>query len=213
MKLIFLIVTIIAVFLFNCGNKAENQNAGKSVTNSVDEPEDKIGVRGPLNFNGAEFKLSWADHPRENYFIQEYLPEGENLNRFNQMLTVHLFLSDMELKDAVKQKESELSARKQTDPLCNYEISKNPDGNEYLADFLLSEDKDGKTSIAEFNIYHYRQIDQGNGKQAIAVYAFTKRAYDDDVTEFLKSLKNIRKDLIGKMAKTDKPDIKIIQSK
>lgn len=174
-----------------------------------DNPVDRIGVKGPLYFNSTDFKLHWSDKPRENYYIQEYLPEGENLNSYNQMMTIHLFLTNTEVKDAVMQKARELDNRKKSDPLCNYEISQSPDGKEYIIDFLLGESKNENISIAEFNVYHYKQIELSNNTKALAVYAYTKRGYGEAVTDFLVSLKGERSALINEMSETSIPDIQL----
>lgn len=180
-----------------------------SVSFFNDDPADRIGVKGPLRFNSADFKLTWTDKPRDNYYIQEYLPEGENPDSYNQMLTIHLFLSNIELKDAVNQKVRELDNRKNTDPICNYEISESPDGKEIIIDFLLSESRNGSMTIAEFNVYHYRNIVLSNDTKALAVYAYTKRGYGDGVDDFLISLKSDRKSHINEMASAEKPEIQI----
>ena len=49
-----------------------------------DDVIDRIGVKGPLVFDKTDFKLAWTDQPNDNYYIQEYLPEGETIDAFNQ---------------------------------------------------------------------------------------------------------------------------------
>lgn len=113
-----------------------------SFTTITDNPVDRLGVKGPLEFNKINFKLAWSDKPNDNYYIQEYLPDGENLESFNQMLTIHLFDTDIKTKDAVGQKVRELTERKKTDDVCNYQVTESPDGKEFIVDFLLGESKD-----------------------------------------------------------------------
>ena len=166
-----------------------------------------LSVEGPLEFNDTKFSLKWSDKPNKNYYIQEYIPKGENTDSFNQMLTIHLFDLDIELQDAVKSKIKELIKRKETDAVCNYQITESPDGKEIMVDFLLSESRDGKTQIIEFNIYHYRKIQLDKNKNGIAVYAYSKRSYGNQVTEFLKNLKTSRNNLLNEMISTEKPKI------
>ncbi|MBK6772556.1 MAG: hypothetical protein IPG78_10610 [Ignavibacteria bacterium] len=101
-----------------------------SFTMSKDNPIDRIGVTGPLMFNQVSYNLAWSDKPRDTYYIQEYLPEGQNVNSFNQMLTIHLFDVGITIEDAVKNKINELENRIKTDATCNYEVYKSPDGKE-----------------------------------------------------------------------------------
>lgn len=140
------------------------------------EPVDRLGVKGPLTFNKTKFNLAWTSKPTDSYYIQEYLPPNETSDHFIQMMSIFLLVSDLPLKDAVQQKIAELKEKQKTDPTCNYMASQSPDGKEYIVDFLLGESKNGKSDIQEFNIYRYRQVDAGNNKKAILVYAYSKKS-------------------------------------
>jgi hypothetical protein len=174
-----------------------------------DEPIERIGVKGPLKFNGTSFFLSWSDHPKDFYYIQEYLPEGEKGENFNQMLTLHLFDKNTSAEGSMRQKIKELELRKKTDQLCNYEVNESPDGKEFIIDCILSQSKDDKVTIAEFNLYRYKQIDLGNNKTGILVYAYSKRSYGDAITDFLKKLTDDRPKMLHSMIYTTLPFVKI----
>jgi len=180
-----------------------------SFTTFNNDPIDRIGVPGPLTFNKTIFSLSWTDKPNDTYYIQEYLPTGEKSESFNQMLTLHLFNTETKVKDAVKQKTKELDNRKKTDPTCNYQVTESPDGKEFMVDFLLGESKGDKMTIIEFNIYHYKQVDLGDKKKGILVYAYTKRAYGDDITPFLKNLRSDRIELLNAMIGSEMPTVRL----
>jgi hypothetical protein len=180
-----------------------------SFTKFNQEPVDRIGVKGPLTFNGTTFKLAWTSKPNDNYYIQEYLPGTENADHFNQMLSIFLLAADIKTKDAVQQKVSELTARKKTDPTCNYMVNQSPDGKEYMVDFVLGESKNDKMEVEEFNIYRYKQVDVGNGKKGILVYAYSKRAYGNDITPFFANLKEDRKNLLNTMIAAEIPTVTI----
>lgn len=189
-----LLITFASILLFSF--------TGDTVT-------DYLSVEGPLKFNQTDFELKWSDKPNDNYYIQEYLPQGENLNDFNQMLTIHLFDTDIKLKDAVSQKVKELDRRKETDAVCNYQVTESPDGKEFIVDFLLGESKDNKMTIVEFNIYYYRQIELSKKHKVIAVYAYSKRSYGDDITDFFKTLKDDRNSHLNEMISLKKPAISL----
>lgn len=180
-----------------------------SFTTIGDNIVDRIGVKGPLTFDKINFKLAWTDKPNEKYYIQEYLPDGETIETFNQMLTIHLFDTENKLKDAVKQKTKELTQRKKTDPVCNYLVTESPDGKEFMLDFLLGESKNDKMTIVEFNIYRYKQIDLGQNKKGILVYAYSKRAYGDKITPFLESLGDNRINYLNQMIETEIPSVTV----
>ena len=174
-----------------------------------EEAKDKINVKGPLTFNNTKFQLTWTSNPNENYYIQEYLPQNEELAKFNQMLTINVFITEINAKNAVEQKVKELEKRKATDPICNYQINESPDGKEFIIDFLLGESKDNKMIVAEFNAYRYKQVELEKGKKAIIVYAYSRRSYSDKINDFLKNLGNERISYLNAIISTELPQIKI----
>ncbi|RZK56818.1 MAG: hypothetical protein EOO87_04495 [Pedobacter sp.] len=190
-----LIVSLLSIFQFFSSVK--------------EEPKDKINVKGPLTFNNTKFQLAWTGKPNENYYVQEYLPQNEELGKFNQMLTINVFITEINAKNAVEQKIKELEKRKATDPICNYQINESPDGKEFIIDFLLGESKDNKMTIAEFNAYRYKQIELEKGKKAIIVYAYSKRSYADKINDFLKNLGKERVNNLNSIISTELPQIKI----
>lgn len=180
-----------------------------SFTTPSDKVEDRLGVKGPLKFNNVNFNLVWSDKPSEKYYIQEYLPEGEKVESFNQMLTIHLFDTEIKIKDAVQQKIRELTKRKKTDPVCNYVVTESPDGMEFMVDFLLGESKGDEMTIVEFNVYRYKQVDLGANKKGILIYAYSERSYGEAITPFLKTLKDDRTEYLNQMISDELPVVTV----
>lgn len=180
-----------------------------SFTTFNSEPVDRIGVKGPLIFNKTSFNLVWTDKPNDTYFIQEYLPKDEKVESFNQMLTLHLFDKDITVKNAIKIKVQELENRKKTDPTCQYKVTESPDGKEVIVDCILGESKGDKMSIMEFNLYRYKKVELGDKKKGILIYAYSKRAYGDDITPFLQNLGKDRSALLNVMIGSEMPTVKI----
>lgn len=176
---------------------------------SVNDPIDRIGVKGPLVFNETNFNLAWSDHPNDHYYIQEYLIEGEKVESFNQMLTIHLFLTDVTVEKAVGLKVNELTERKKTDAVCNYQVTESADGKEFMVDFLLSESKGEELGVVEFNICRYKQVEISKTEKAIFIYTYSKRAYGEGAINFLKALKEDRMKYLKAMTSSDIPAIKI----
>ncbi|MDQ2770552.1 MAG: hypothetical protein M3Y54_08640 [Bacteroidota bacterium] len=172
-------------------------------------PVDRMGVKGPLTFNQKAFNLAWSDHPKATYFIQEYLPAGETSDRFNQMLTLHLFTNAVTVKDAVRQKVQELETRKQTDVTCHYQVTEGPGGQEFVVDFLLGENISESAAISEFNVYQYKQVDLGGQQKGVLVYTYSERAYGAAVTPFLTALAQRRTGLVNAMIGTEMPFVKL----
>ncbi len=194
-------------FCFSISCAYSQQHKQLMVAASTSLITERLGVNGPLQFNKTDFHLAWSDKPNATYYVQEYLPKGENVDRFNQLLTINLFNKFVKTEDAINQKVYELNERKKTDPNCNYAINKSKDGKEFMIDFLLGEGS-GNQAVVEFNIYHYKQIEIDN-KPALIVYAYSKRSYGNDITAFLKNLKTERSTLLQTMSSTQIPQIKL----
>jgi hypothetical protein len=174
---------------------------------TTEVPVDRMGVKGPLEFGGARFALAWTAQSGPTYRVQEYLPHGETLEAFEQMLTIHLFDVDLEVKDAVAQKLRELTTRKAADPLCNFEVTESPDGTEFMVDFLVSDSKGSEMNVVEFNVFRYKQIAYDDGKKAILVFAYCKRAYGDAITDFLRGLGDERVKHLNTMIQKEVPSV------
>jgi hypothetical protein len=174
-----------------------------------EEPVERLGVKGPLTFNGTSFQLAWTSNPADNYFIQEYLPAGENVEHFHHMMSLFLETGHTTLKKVVSEKVAELDQRKKTDPTCHYLLIQNPDSSEYILDFVLGESKNDKMTTEEFTIYRFKEVDLGNNKKGVLIFAFSKRAYGNDITPFYQNLKTDREKLINAMIDTELPAIHI----
>ena len=174
-----------------------------------DNVVDRIGVNQSLKFNKTTFNLKWTDKPNDTYFIQEYLPKGEVVDSFTQMLTCHLFIANMSIKEAVKSKTNELDLRKKTDGVCNYVVTESPDGKEFIVDFLLGEYEGDLTRIVEFNVYKYKKVKLGKKGNGILVFAYSKRSYGDDITPFFGELRKERRKHLNEMIAFELPKVKI----
>lgn len=190
------ILIVLSIFFFSSTILANN-------------PIDRIGVQGPLKFNNTNFNLTWTAKPNDKYYIQEYLPNGEKLENFNQMLTIHLFDTDITPRLAVEQKIKELTERKKTDAICNYQVIESPDETEFIIDFLLGESKDNQMTVVEFIVYRYKQIQIDEKKTALIVYAFSKRGYGENITVFFQTLKDDRVKYLNEMISIEIPTIMI----
>ncbi len=181
-----------------------------SITSITQDPIERLGVPGPLDFHKTSYSLAWSSKPNDFYFIQEYLPKGEESAHFNQMLNIDLLVKDISVNDAVEKKVEELDARKKSDPLCQDEVTTSPDGSESIVDFVMSEHKGEELTVMEFNVYRYRQVDLGNKKKGLLFFAYSKRAYGDDITPLLKNLSSVRQEFINAMILSEMPSIHLI---
>ncbi len=167
---------------------------------------DYMHLDTPLMFNKTEYYLAWSAQPHLHSYVQEYLPKGETLDHFNQMMHINLFLADKSVMETVGSKIKELEARKTYDGTCHYQVRHSPDKKEIILDFTLGEKEDSLMTVVEFNIYHYREVEV-NDEHAVAVFAYSKRAYRDDIIPFFQDLKENRLKYLKEMIELEKPTI------
>ena len=60
-------VSLVAMVLLNLSVSA----AGGAV--------DSVGVPGPISINQLNYDLAWSSHPKDNFYIQEYVQAGKAL--------------------------------------------------------------------------------------------------------------------------------------
>ena len=150
-----------------------------------------FNVGNPIEYCGTEFTLAWSAHPQANYYIQEYLPEGESFENYKQMFTVSVFFTNQTPQEAVQAKISELEQRKKTDPVVNYKLAKND--SEFILEFIVSDARGEKINIVEEDLHHYKQMTI-EGRKASVLCFYSCRAYGDDIAPFIQSIPEKRGD-------------------
>ncbi len=148
-----------------------------------------FSVGNPIKYCGTKFSLAWSANPQKNYFIQEYLPQGETLEHYNQMFTVSVVFWDRTPLEAVQAKVAELEQRKKSDPITNYVVAEN--NGEHILEFIVSDSNNGNVNTVEVNIHYYKQMTI-NGRNASVLEFYSTRAYGDDITEFIQSIPDKR---------------------
>lgn len=157
---------------------------------SAQPASEYFNVGNPIKFCGTKYYFAWSAHPIENYYLQEYLPKGETFEHFNQMFTVSIIFCDRTPQDAVKAKIAELEERKQSDPVINYAVVNNNNG-EYILEFIVSDSNNGSINTVELNVHHYSQMTI-NGRNASVLSFYSCRAYGDDIIPFIQSIPDNR---------------------
>lgn len=152
----------------------------------------------PIIFDDTQFYFGWSANPTKGYFLHEYFPKGETPEHFNKMFTVNIVETNIMAKGAAVAKVNELTKRKETDDICNYNVYEN--GDEYLVDFLVSDMANGQLTTVEWNIHYYKDIEI-DSKHYTQLVFFSQRAYGDDIIPFIKSLPNIKSEKILALAK------------
>ena len=154
---------------------------------------DRLGIPGPIDFEGEAYALAWSSQPSETYIKQEYLPAGQSAERYEQMILVETVTGGLAVMDAVRAQVNMLNQRKASDPLVNMDVIQNEAAGEALLDFIVSsKDKDGQY-IVEWNAYRYARYSDAGGNRGVMLFGVSRRAYGDDASKaLLTQLKGLR---------------------
>ncbi len=166
---------------------------GLMATSAFAQATDRLGVPGPIDFEGEAFALAWSSQPSETYVKQEYLPAGQSAERYDQMVLVETVTSGIAVMDAVRAQVYMLNQRKATDPLVNMEVIQNAAAGEALLDFIVSS-KDGNGQyIVEWNAYRYARYSDAGGNKGVMLFGISRRAYGNNAAKsLLTQLKGLR---------------------
>ena len=179
MKKIFSILSFISIMTFGT-LKAQNV-------------EDVLDVK-TLNFQGVDYQLGWSAHNSQQC-IQEYFPKGQVPESYTDMFTISVFTnidSKVTPEIAAAAKEAELAARKEkTKDVLGWDVMVNDDINEACIDFVCVAEKNNEVEVLEYDAHRYRMI-QVDGKPALQLLFYSKRAYREDVTKMKDNLKETR---------------------
>ncbi|TWF38970.1 hypothetical protein FHW36_106193 [Chitinophaga polysaccharea] len=169
---------------------------------------DYLRIPGPIQLNNTSYNLVWTSHPNNNYYKQEYLTAGDNLEKFKSLVTVDFLQGNFQPRDLASQKVEELKKLKATNPMINYNVYEK--NQEYILDFLISQaSADGKgIAIIERNVYRYHAVGN-NGVKGLLLFAASQRAYGAEVTAFLKKLSAEKSKLVDAVAAYKLPEVSI----
>jgi hypothetical protein len=171
----------------------------------ADDVVDRLSVPGPITFDGTSYRLAWSSHPSPDYFKQEYLPEGQNVGHYQRMLLLEAIVQGTSVDSAVSAKIAMLKKRKDSDPLVNFAVFKNPKSGEVILDFVLGSDQPGSETIVEWNAHRYAELKGKNGKTGVLLFGLSCRAYGDASSDFLRGLKSQRPADIDALSKYPLP--------
>lgn len=169
------------------------------------EVADYLGVPGPVRFEDKSYALAWSAQPAPHYIKQEYVAEGETLERYENMVLIEAVRGELGVMDAVRAQVETLNQRKESDPLVNMGLVQNEATGEALLDFVVSsKDEAGEYSV-EWNAYRYAPLKAGE-ESGVLLFAISRRAYgNDNVRSFLEGLKNQRSGQVQALASAPLP--------
>ena len=196
--------------LIACSGKKQTQDDNSTseattteTTSGSSKAKDYLNIPGPIEFDGVAYNLVWSKPNQGGYYIQEYLPEGQNVDTYTDLLIVDYDTNVSEtIERAVKSKVQWMEERKKTDLAANYKVIKNEEKNEYLVDLLITEGQ-----VVEWDAIRYIEYKENGKYIGMSTFTLSKRAYGEDVLPFMERLKSDRKQLIGKLVAMPAPKV------
>ncbi len=173
------------------------------------KPSDYLAIGGTILFDKGSYNLAWTSHPANNYYKQEYLANGDTIEKYKKLILVEVLTGKVMLNAVVAAKVGELNRMKATNPVVNYETLEK-DG-EVMLDFLISENTpDGKyLNVIERNVYRYKTVVDKKGQSCVLLFGVSERAYGNDIDNFLSNLKDSRYDLLNSVGAFSLPAIQV----
>jgi tetratricopeptide (TPR) repeat protein len=179
-----------------------------------DNTSENLGIPGPINFDGTNYYLLQAVKQNDVTYYQEYVPESETSDNYNQMLICKLFLTDWTAQEVAENKANQIEQLKNTDTISTYRMFKSKDVNDYIIDYFLGEyTTDNKLSGVEYYVYRYKRIKLENDSEAIFAYAYTRHSNGKNTENFLQEVNSQKNHYVGMMIATKLPTIKLQPTK
>lgn len=157
--------------------------------------KDYLNIPGPLEIDGTEFLLDWSKQQSATLYLQQYLPRDETIKSFTQLINISYFDKDIDLDDAVRQKVESFQKREESDKYSKVQVTESPDGTQYIVDGILTESPKTGSPYAEYGIYRFKKITNGD-KKSFLIFSYIKRSYGD-VKYAAKSLDKERNKLMA----------------
>jgi hypothetical protein len=152
------------------------------------EVVDRLGIPGPVTYDGQRYDLSWSSQLSPGHIRQEYVPAGQKPENYTSMVLIDLVTTGKDANQLVASMIALLKQRKQTDPIVNFDVFQNDKKTELMLDFVLSS-RDSNRLVVEWNAYRYVPYRDADGKTAVLMLAISERGYNDQVKDFLSGLK------------------------
>lgn len=165
---------------------------------------DYLAVPGPIRFDGIEHRLAWTSNPSSGYYKQEYLPAGQALTRFREMILIELIVAGTDPAAAVASRVRIVNQRRDFDPTANIAVIKNAEKGEFIVDFVLGAPAVRGDALIEWSAYRYVPY-----KRGVLMFGVSRRAYGDGRGTFLSNLKTVRPAIIAELAKLQMPAIRL----
>lgn len=176
---------------------------------SLVDVADLIGVKGPIHFHKTEFELALSGNPDNGMYLHVYLPKGENIETYNQKMSILVIKSNKDINEIIKSKLKDLALRKKKDFNCQYSNNELIEGKEFLVEAITTESNDKSVSEAEYTLSRVTHLESTDTEHTILIYSYSWRTYDSESQDLLKNIHSFKQDYIEEISKATLPVVKI----
>ena len=106
---------------------------------------------------------------------------------------------------AVRQKVESIQKRGEKDKFSKVNVTESPTGDEFIVDYFISEAPENGNSYVEYNVYRFKQFENG-GQKSFLILFYSTRIYGD-LKSSAKALAKKRDQLITNMIEYKIPAI------
>ncbi|MCW4451988.1 hypothetical protein OK344_07165 [Kaistella sp. BT6-1-3] len=168
-----------------------------------------LSFPNPIEYDGTEFYIIQSKQRSKTLFQEQYIPKDENFRDFNQLIDFSFFNKEIETELAVRQKVESVQQREKKDKFAKVNVTESPDGKEFIVDYFISEAPENGDSYIEYNIYRFKNMENG-GQKSFLIMSYAKRMYGD-LKSAAKALAKQRDHLMATMIEYKIPEIKVAQ--
>ncbi|WP_332033085.1 hypothetical protein [Kaistella sp.] len=169
-----------------------------------------LSFPNPIEYDGTEFYIIQSKQRSKTLFQEQYIPKDENFRDFNQLIDFSFFNKEIETELAVRQKVESVQQREKKDKFAKVNVTESPDGKEFIVDYFISEAPENGDSYIEYNIYRFKNMENG-GQKSFLIMSYAKRMYGD-LKSAAKALAKQRDHLMATMIEYKIPEIKVAQA-
>ena len=174
------------------------------------QENDFLGIK-ELTFNETKYVLAMAKQKSKVLYVQDYILEDERLEDASHLISIFFFNKSIDAKDAATSKIKELDSRKTTDKYCSYNLTENPNGTEFVVDYITSNMSKNKEEplpdeeSSSYNIYRFKNIMNGD-KSFFMIITYAEK-FTGDTKNNLKTIAKKRNKLMEGMITLTVPEI------
>lgn len=198
--LLVLVLTLLSAITYSKEEQNQKFERDFGIENYIENGKvvDYLNLR-TIDFQGEKYALYYsATQNIEEYksIIQEYVPIGQTVYNFDQMITIQVFYTTSDEQNAQSYatlKAEDLNDRSKGLPYSKATVTYNKEKDEGTVEFILSAgfNDNSQNKIIEWSVMRYKDFKNSNNQKYIMMTQFSKRYYGEKYAQKFASSTNI----------------------